>query len=60
MLLCEHVERYKLAQRYAAARRILDIACGSGYSARMLQERTEGGVIGADLSAEALECAAAR
>lgn len=60
MLLWEHVERYKLAQRYAAGRRILDIACGSGYGTRMLRECTEKEVIGADLSADALEYAAAR
>jgi len=60
LLLREHVERYSLAQRYAAGRRILDIACGVGYGTRMLSERTDGEVLGVDYSAEALEYAAAR
>jgi len=59
-LLWEHMERYKLAQRYAAGRTILDIACGVGYGTKMLKERTDKEVTGSDLSSHALEYAAAR
>ncbi len=60
MLLWEHVERYELARRHAPGRKILDIACGSGFGTRMLKESTEKEVVGVDLSADALEYATSR
>jgi len=53
----EHLVRYKLAAQIAAGKNILDIACGSGYGAKILAEADALKVTGVDRDAEALEAA---
>lgn len=51
----EHVLRYELALQYAAGKKVIDIACGSGYGSYLLAQKghaTE--VLGGDLDAEAI------
>ena len=37
-IVYEHVHRYAFARRYAAGRRVLDVACGEGYGSAILAE----------------------
>jgi O-antigen biosynthesis protein len=53
-LMNEHVARYLFAKQFAAGKRVLDAACGSGYGTAMLAE-TAAKVTGVDISAEAIE-----
>lgn len=48
-----HIVRYNLAADYVKGGRILDIACGSGYGARLLAEHASH-VVGGDISEEAI------
>ncbi len=50
----EHLHRYALAARFAAGKRVLDIASGEGYGAALLA-RVAAGVIGVDLDAAAVD-----
>src|SRR5208282_5082698 len=50
----EHITRYKFAVPYVKEKRVLDIACGSGYGSSLLAE-TAATVNGRDLSPEAIE-----
>jgi SAM-dependent methyltransferase len=50
----EHWHRYHFATRWAAGRRVLDIACGEGYGSALLARVAEH-VIGVDVSPEAVE-----
>lgn len=54
-----HLERYQFAASHLRApKRILDLACGVGYSARLLSDRyPDAAVIGVDLSDEAIQYA---
>jgi 2-polyprenyl-3-methyl-5-hydroxy-6-metoxy-1,4-benzoquinol methylase len=51
----EHLVRYKLAAQLAAGKNILDIACGSGYGAKILAEAGAQKVTAVDIDVEALE-----
>lgn len=53
----DHLARYRFAADRVAGLRTLDVACGSGYGARMLAAGGAAGVIGVDLSAEAIHYA---
>jgi SAM-dependent methyltransferase len=53
----EHLYRYAFAARYAPARRVLDVACGTGYGSAALREAGAENVVGIDASAEACEFA---
>lgn len=53
-LLAEHVARYRFASRFVASRRVLDLGCGTGYGASMLQAAGARKVVGLDLAIEAL------
>jgi SAM-dependent methyltransferase len=53
----EDVERYRFAGRFVRARRVLDIACGSGYGARLLAEYGAQQTVGADISWDAVAAA---
>ena len=53
----EHVERYRFACRFASKKRILDIASGSGYGARMLSKTGAESVMGIDISPECVKYA---
>ncbi len=50
----EHLVRYRFAATYAPGRRVLDVACGTGYGAAMLADAGAASVCGVDISAEAL------
>jgi 2-polyprenyl-3-methyl-5-hydroxy-6-metoxy-1,4-benzoquinol methylase len=54
----DHVYRYAFACRFAAGKRILDIACGEGYGTAALEKVGASSVIGVDISDRA--CAHAR
>jgi ubiquinone/menaquinone biosynthesis C-methylase UbiE len=49
----EHWHRYHFAARWAAGKRVLDVACGEGYGSALLARRAAH-VTGADLSPEAI------
>ncbi len=53
----DHVARYELAARYVDQRRVLDIACGTGYGSRLLREAGAAQVWGVDIALEAIEYA---
>jgi ubiquinone/menaquinone biosynthesis C-methylase UbiE len=55
----EHFARYAFAARLARGRRVLDIACGTGYGSAELAAVARS-VTGIDISPEAVEYAAAR
>jgi len=55
----EHLHRYRLAQRAAAGRRVLDLACGEGYGSFILSQ-TARSVVGLDLDAVAVRHATFR
>ena len=53
----EHVARYEFASKYIKSKKILDIACGSGYGSEILSKNGAYHVIGCDISEEAIEYA---
>ena len=55
-LFNEHWARYLFAARYAAGKRVLDVACGSGYGSALLT-KDAARVAGVDISREAVEYA---
>ncbi len=50
----EHLHRYAVARKFCAGRRVLDIACGSGYGSAILAE-CAGHVTGVDIAADVVE-----
>lgn len=50
----EHTARYAFASTYVAGKRVLDIACGSGYGVNMLREAGASLIEGVDISEEAI------
>lgn len=55
----DHVERYRFASSFVPRKRVIDIACGTGYGSKMLSEAGADHVIGVDVSPEAIEYATA-
>ena len=53
-ILVDHLARYRFAARRVAGLRTVDVACGTGYGARMLAAGGAAPVIGVDLSPEAI------
>jgi|WetSurMetagenome_2_1015567.scaffolds.fasta_scaffold00428_20 ubiquinone/menaquinone biosynthesis C-methylase UbiE len=53
----EHLVRYQLAAQVAKGKRVLDIACGSGYGARILAQAGAEKVIAIDRDSAAIEAA---
>ncbi|MCC7114696.1 MAG: methyltransferase domain-containing protein [Burkholderiales bacterium] len=49
-IVYEHVHRYAFALRYAAGRRVLDVACGEGYGSALLAGAARE-VVGVDIDA---------
>lgn len=54
----EHWHRYHFASRWAAGKRVLDVACGEGYGSALLARAAES-VTGVDISKEAIDHAKA-
>jgi 2-polyprenyl-3-methyl-5-hydroxy-6-metoxy-1,4-benzoquinol methylase len=54
-LLQEHLNRYVFACQFVQGRRVLDIACGSGYGTDYLKRNGATVVIGVDISPEACQ-----
>ncbi len=50
----DHLARYKFAQQFVQNKRVLDIACGTGYGSAMLMEAGAQSVAGVDISQEAV------
>jgi len=58
LMYAEHAARYRYAARFARGGRILDLACGVGYGARMLaQAAPNAKVFGVDLSLDTVRYA---
>jgi 2-polyprenyl-3-methyl-5-hydroxy-6-metoxy-1,4-benzoquinol methylase len=54
----EHLNRYELVKKYVDNKKVLDIACGSGYGSYMLaKEGNAAEVIGCDLSPDSIRYA---
>lgn len=58
-LVREHVKRYQFAAPRVAGMRVLDAACGSGYSSRILAN-VAASVIGVDIESDAISYARER
>ena len=50
----EHRSRYHYAARYVRGKTVLDIACGSGFGSKIMEDAGAGYVVGADLSSPAV------
>lgn len=50
----DHLERYRFASQFVDGKRVLDIACGSGYGSRMLLDAGAECVTGVDISTSAV------
>jgi 2-polyprenyl-3-methyl-5-hydroxy-6-metoxy-1,4-benzoquinol methylase len=51
----EHIGRYKLAVNYVSGKKVLDIACGSGYGSYLLAEEGNANeVLAGDISADSI------
>lgn len=57
-VVAEHVKRYEFAAPFVAGKRVLDVACGTGYGSAVLA-RTAQSVVGVDLSPGAVAAAGA-
>jgi 2-polyprenyl-3-methyl-5-hydroxy-6-metoxy-1,4-benzoquinol methylase len=52
-----HLRRYETATRYVKGKRVLDIACGTGYGSRMLHLAGASTVVGVDICPETVQYA---
>jgi SAM-dependent methyltransferase len=50
----QHLERYKFAANFARGKRVLDIACGTGYGSNLLKVAGASIVTGVDISSESI------
>ncbi len=57
-LHAQHVSRYEFASRHTAGKRVVDVACGTGYGSSLLRRHGAASVTGIDISAEAVAHAA--
>jgi len=56
-LVGQHVARYEFAKQYVNGKRVVDIACGTGYGSAILLQGQPREVVGIDASAEAIKYA---
>jgi 2-polyprenyl-3-methyl-5-hydroxy-6-metoxy-1,4-benzoquinol methylase len=52
-----HLGRYETATKYVLGKRVLDIACGSGYGSQMLRMAGASSVVGVDICSQIVEYA---
>jgi SAM-dependent methyltransferase len=57
---CDHIRRYLFAQQHVYGKRVLDIACGTGYGSDILRRGGAHQVVSMDISTEALHYPAGR
>jgi len=57
IIIDEHLIRYEFAKQFAAGKKVIDIACGSGYGAKILADGGAREVIGIDTDGTAIEMA---
>ena len=50
----EHKQRYEFASDYCKGKRVLDVACGTGYGSAIVAQSGAAHVVGVDLSIEAI------
>jgi SAM-dependent methyltransferase len=50
----EHKQRYEFASTYCMGKRVLDVACGTGYGSAILAQTGAAQVVGVDISIEAI------
>ncbi|UCC72985.1 MAG: class I SAM-dependent methyltransferase [Gemmatimonadota bacterium] len=60
MIETQHLERYRWAARWVRHRSVLDVACGTGYGAEILQRAGARSVTSVDISRDALAFGLAR
>jgi ubiquinone/menaquinone biosynthesis C-methylase UbiE len=53
----EHRSRYRFAQPHVAGKRVLEIACGTGFGSHMLAEAGAKSVVGVDVTVDAVAAA---
>src|SRR5262245_11952948 len=56
-LVLDHYARYCFAAQFVAAKRVLDVACGTGYGSQLLRAAGAAAVVGVDIAAEAIDFA---
>jgi ubiquinone/menaquinone biosynthesis C-methylase UbiE len=56
----DHIDRYKFAQKFIKNKKVLDIACGSGYGSQLLAKAGAKKVWAIDISQETIEYAQKR
>lgn len=59
-LYIEHMSRYLLAATLSDGRRVLDVGCGCGYGTHLMAVAGAAGVLGVDISPEAVDFAGSR
>lgn len=53
----DHIARYKFASQYVVNKKVLDVACGTGYGSKYLLSQGAKEVVGVDISDEAIKYA---
>src|SRR2546425_4882985 len=53
-LILDHYARYAFAGQLVPGRRVLDVACGTGYGSHLLRRAGASAVVGVDISEEAV------
>jgi SAM-dependent methyltransferase len=59
-MLESHLHRYEFAARFVQGKRVLDLACGSGYGSALLKDAGASTVVGVDVSEECVRYARQR
>jgi len=57
IIFSEHLVRYKFACQFVANKKVIDVACGSGYGTNIIAKARAKEVTGVDISKEAIEYA---
>lgn len=56
----DHIDRYNFAKKYVQGKKVLDVACGTGYGCVMLAEAGASSVVGIDNSKDTISYAKSR